>query len=90
MRPDDVVPVPVKPGGLQLDTLHLVIGDPPPGGVAAPVQATDDPQALRRGGPRDQVDDRLVVAQRLPAPVGEMNEKRRCSTLFHLLVPGGK
>jgi hypothetical protein len=34
-----------------------------------------DPERHRAGSPRQ---------------FEEMNEKRRCSTLFHLLVPGGK
>jgi hypothetical protein len=31
-----------------------------------------------------------LVRSGLPRQLIEMNENRRCSTLFHLLVPGGK
>ena len=36
-----------------------------------------------------QVDHGLIAHQRLPFQLRLMNENSRCSTLFHLLVPGG-
>ena len=55
-----------------------------------PIETTPDREALGRRGGGDESHDGLVVAQRFAAPIRRMNEKRRCSTLFHLLVPGGK
>ena len=69
MRSDDVVPVPMEAMAFQVDPLHRLVRDPPPGRVFAAIQTTDDLQALRGGRPRDQVDDRLVVAQRLAPPI---------------------
>src|SRR6266496_3491904 len=69
MRSDNVVPVSVEAVGFQVDTLHLLIRDPPPSGIFSAVQTTDDLKALRGCRPRDQVDDRLVVAQRLAPPI---------------------
>jgi len=43
---------------------------------------------LRFRGP-DQIDNRLIVDQRLAFPGRLMKENNRCSILFHLLVPGG-
>ena len=65
MRPDDVVPVPMEAVEFQVDAVHLIVGDAPPGGVFSAVQTTDDLQALRGRRPRDQADDGFVVAQRL-------------------------
>jgi hypothetical protein len=69
MRSDDVVPVPMEAVAFQVDTLHLLVGDSPPGGVFSAVQTTDDLQALRGRRPSDQVDDGFVVAQRLASPI---------------------
>jgi len=68
MRSDDVVPLPVEAVGFQVDRLHLLVGDPPPRGVFSAAQTTDDLQALCGRCPRDQVGDRLVVAQRFAPP----------------------
>ena len=38
----------------------------------------------------DQVDDHLERTSGLPRQFCEMKLNRRCSILFHLLVPGGK
>jgi hypothetical protein len=74
----------------EVDGVELGIGDLDPFGVLVPIQygAHREPSVGRRR--RDQLDDRAIGSQWLPRPLMLMNEKRRCSILFHLLVPGGK
>ena len=90
MRSDDVVPVPVEAVAVQVDTLYLLVRDPAPGGVFSAIQTTDDLKALRGGRPRNQVDDRLVVAQWLAPPIRGDEREASMLDLVHLLVPGGK
>src|SRR3990172_7206167 len=86
MRSDDVVPVPVEAVTFQVDTLHLLVRDAPAGGVCSAIQTTDDLKALRGRRPSDQVDDRLVVAQRLAPPVrGDEREE----AMLDLVPPAG-
>jgi hypothetical protein len=62
-------------------------------GVRVLIEAGVDLEPGAGGGRGDQVDDHLVGDQRLagwPRQLREMKLNRRCSTLFHLLVPGGK
>src|SRR2546428_10585828 len=78
MRSDDVVPVSMEAVAFQVDTVHRLVGDSPPGGVFAAVQTTDDLQAPRGRRPRDQVDAGFLVAQRpaTPIPGGETAKAR--------------
>src|SRR5258707_3597537 len=69
MRSDDVVPVPMDAVALQVDSLHLIVGDSPACGISSAVQTTDDLKALRGRRPSNQVDDCFVVAQRLTSPI---------------------
>src|SRR2546427_10144364 len=76
MRSDDVVPVPMKAVAFQVESLHLIVGDSPAGGISSAVQTTDDLKALRGRRPSNQVDDCFVVAQRLTSPIrGDEREK---------------
>src|SRR5262245_33890038 len=86
MRSDGVVPVSVEVVTLEVDTLHLLVGDPPARGVFSTVQPTEDLQAPRRGRPGDQVDDRRVVAQRLAPPIGR---DEREEAMFDLVPLAG-
>src|SRR2546428_13830498 len=86
MRSDDVVPVSMEAVAFQVDAVHRLVGDSPPGGVFAAVQTTDDLQALRGRRPRDQVDDGFVVAQRLASPNrGDEREE----AMLDLVPPAG-
>src|SRR5216684_2900455 len=76
---DRVVPFAMESVGLQVDMGKLFIRDLASNGVLAVIQAAGHFQALGRRRPGDQ-----------PRQLEEMKENKRCSTLFHLLVPGGK
>jgi hypothetical protein len=58
-------------------------------GIAAPIEAAGHGEPFGRGRLRNQLHDRFVISGS-PRQFEEMKENRRCSTLFHLLVPGGK
>ena len=59
----------MKLAAFQLEALHLLVTDLAPGGIFASIEPTGDFQALGGGRSGDQIDDRLIVAQRFPAPV---------------------
>ena len=65
-----VVPFAVELVGLQVDMGKLFIRDLASDGVFAVIQATCDLQALGCSRPSNQPHHRLVIAQRLAAPVG--------------------
>src|SRR5215510_14575583 len=67
--PDDVVPFAMKCLRRQTELWHLGVGHFTPGGILAPIEATGDGQPLGRRRARDQAHDRLVVSQRLAAPI---------------------
>src|SRR6266566_5417916 len=67
--PDHVVPVAVEVVAVNVHGLHLLVRDSATRRVLSPVQTTDDSEAFRGGRAGDQVDDRLVVPQRLTSPV---------------------
>ena len=67
----------------EVDVSHLEIGNLDAFGIFLFVQLGAHLEAgicCRRG---DQLDDRAIA-------MVVMKEKRRCSILFHLLVPGGR
>jgi hypothetical protein len=67
------------------------IGDFAASGVFSSVQPASDLQSRRRRRAGDQLYDwSRNRASGSPRQLDEMNENSRCSTLFHLLVPGGK
>ena len=61
MRLDGVVPFAMKRVALQIDALHLRLGDFAPDGVFAAIQSASDLQSLGRGGLGDEIDDRFGV-----------------------------
>jgi hypothetical protein len=66
------------------------VADLNPVRVGVLIQPGVDVQAALGAAPGDQVDDHLTGHERLSRPLREMKLNRRCSLLFHLLVPGGK
>ena len=76
--------------GLQVDLRQFVVGDYGALGIGLRVQLTADFEPGLGGGCGNQVHDDFVADQRFATPVWLMYENRRCSILFHLLVPGGK
>ena len=76
MRPNRVIPVPVKLAALQIHSLHLLVRYLTARRVFSAIQAASYFQALRGGGARNQSHDCLVVAQRFAPPVrGDEREK---------------
>lgn len=65
-----VVPFAVEWRGDEANVGHRFVGYPTPRRVLAPVQAAGHFQTGGRRRACDQIDDRLVVAQRFAAPVG--------------------
>src|ERR1700693_1210318 len=65
----DVVPVAMEAMAVDVHGLHLFVRDSATRRVLSAIQTTNDCEALRAGRAGDQVDDRLVVPQRFPAPV---------------------
>ena len=66
---DDIVPVAMELVTLQIDSLHLFVGDSPPCGILPTIEATRDLQTLGRGRLGNEVHDGLVIPQRLTPPV---------------------
>ena len=85
-----VVPIAMKPVSPELEFRHLLIGNFDPRRIDVGVDFAFHGQSCRRCGAGDEVDDDLVTDQRLARQFWLMKENRRCSILFHLLVPGGK
>lgn len=73
-----------------VDCVEVGVGDFDAGGIDFGVELTAHLQAVFGRGRGDQLDDRLMRDEGLPRQFIVMNEKRRCSILFHLLVPGGR
>ena len=69
LRPNGVIPVPMKLVALQIDSLHFLIRHLRARRVFPPVQAAGHLQTLRGGRPSTQAHNRLVIPQRLAAPV---------------------
>ena len=88
--PNRVVPVAVKRMGMQVDRGHLGVGDLPTHSVPAAIKATGDREALGSRGRRDQADDRLVVAERLAAPIGGDEREEAVLHLIPLARAGRK
>ncbi len=74
----------------EIDVTQLIVGDLLVGGIVGSVECGLDAQAGTCGGVLKQVDYDLMADEGTAAPVWVMCENRRCSILFHLLVPGGK
>ena len=68
-RSDGIVPVAMKLVAFQVHALHFLVGHLAACRVFASVQAARHCEAFRRGRSRDQLHDRLVIAQRFAAPV---------------------
>jgi hypothetical protein len=88
-RRDRVVPgrmcfVPTEPYLFELFVRHFDSGF-----IVIRVQYRFDFEPGARLRPSDQIDDRFIVDQRLSLQFRLINENKRCSILFHLLVPGG-
>jgi len=69
---------------------HLGIRHLHTGRITSLIKSTLHFEACAGGGRTDQLHDRRVADQRLPRQFWLMNENRRCSIRFHLLVPGGR
>jgi hypothetical protein len=90
-RRNGVVPFAVEVVGEQLDGGKFLLADLDPFRVLARVELVLNAKAGSGGGGGDQVDDDFVTHERFAAPVvRDEGEQKRCSILFHLLVPGGK
>ncbi len=59
----------MEPLRVQIDLLHLGLGDFATGRVLPAIQTTRHGQAFRGRGPGDELHDRLVVPERFAAPV---------------------
>jgi len=59
----------MKLAAFQLQALHLLVTDLAAGGIFASIEPAGDFQSLGGGGSGDQIDDSLIVAQWLSAPV---------------------
>ena len=59
-------------------------------GVMIGVKGRFHNQSVFRRGVGDQINNYFKVYERAGAPFLVMKLNRRCSILFHLLVPGGK
>ena len=69
MRSDDIVPFAVKLIWVQIERLHVVLGDFAARRILAAIQAARNGQSLCGRRLRNQIDDRFVVPQGLAAPV---------------------
>ena len=58
--------------------------------VGARIELGRDPQAALRGRGADQLHNHFVATKGRPRQFMLMWENKRCSILFHLLVPGGR
>lgn len=87
---DGVVPLGVEVVGLEVHEFELSVRNAAALRITAVIDATShDESRLRcRGG--DQVHDDVMGDERLATPVLGDDENKRCSILFHLLVPGGR
>src|SRR5216683_2978926 len=83
-----VIPFAVEIAAGDVDGGQLIVGDGDAFWVARLIKTTANGEAGIGARCSDEFDDDLVGKQRLSAPV--MKEKRRCSILFHLEVPGGR
>ncbi len=66
----------MKLAALQIHSLHFFIRHLAARRILAPVQAAGHFEALRRRRARNELHDRLVVAQRLAAPIGRDERKQ--------------
>ena len=87
---DGVVPFGMEGIGLNVEACHLGIGDFDTLGVGVGVELVFDAQAGLGGRGGDQLDDGLRLTSGRPRQFLVMWLNRRCSILFHFLVPGGK
>ena len=69
MRANGIVPLAVKQTRHEVHGGNLGVRDLVTDGIPTPIETASDGQALSRGRLRDQLHDRLVVAQRFAAPV---------------------
>ena len=86
-----VVPVAVEPMPLEAHGGELRVRDGDAAGILAAIEFRSDAQA--RTGCRVDPMRLTIVAKStsgVPRQFMAMCENRRCSILFHLLVPGGK
>src|SRR5271166_5272082 len=77
-------------GALDVDRGHLGIRYDNAAGILAVVKLAAHGEAGFGGGGRDQLDDHAIADEWCSAPVLADEGNRRCSILFHLLVPGGR
>ena len=76
--------------GAQVDLRQFVVRDHGTLRIGLCVQLTADFEPGLGGGCGNQIHDHFVADGGLPRQFWLMYENRRCSILFHLLVPGGK
>ena len=84
-----IVPSGVNLVSAQPYIFEFFIGDFDSDLVLIRVQQRFDLEPGSRLGASDEIDDCFVIDQRLSFQFRLINEKSRCSILFHLLVPGG-
>ncbi len=77
---------------LDVKVSHVLVRDDDTLGIGFVVEFTSDGQASCGGRGADQFDDDAIakLSSGLARQFWVMNENRRCSILFHLLVPGGR
>ena len=75
--------------GMQIHRCQLLIGDFDLGGIEVGVEVCLYSQPRLSCRRPNEIDNDLVAYQGRPRQFIVMCENRRCSILFHLLVPGG-
>ena len=75
---------------MEVEGFHIGVSDLDAFRVGVGIQLALDSKSGFGCSRCDQLNNGLVTDERPPAPVSVMNEKSRCSILFHLLVPGGR
>ena len=87
---DFVVPLTVKVVPAQMNLRHLHIWNFDPRRISPVIDFGMNSQPFPGCGSGNQTDDHFQTGEGLPRQFLLMKENRRCSILFHLLVPGGK
>src|SRR5580658_8166961 len=87
---DFVVPLPMEFIPVKIELGDLLIGNFDALGVGAGIQFGVNLESGGSALSRNQADNDFKTDQRFATPVLGNAQKRRCSILFHLLVPGGK
>ncbi len=90
MRMDFIVPIALKLIASNTHFLKFRVAYFASFGIVAFIEPSMNFQAFRRSRRADEIHHDLVRLQGDASPVRVMWQNKRCSILFHLLVPGGK